>query len=90
LPIGENQTISQPSTVLIMIQALELKETDKVLEVGTGSGWCAGLIAWICKKGKIFTTEIIPELVNLANKNLKRFGFSSLLSSYLPFYISVI
>jgi len=78
LPIGEGQTISQPSTVLIMIQALELKETDKVLEVGTGSGWCAGLIAWVCKKGKVFTTEIIPGLAELANKNLKRFGFKNL------------
>jgi len=78
LPIEKGQTISQPSTVLIMIQALELKETDKVFEVGTGSGWCAALIAWICKKGKVFTTEIIPELIKFANKNLKKFDLKNL------------
>ena len=40
VPIGYGQTISQPTTVMLMIEALELKKTDKVLEVGAGSGWC--------------------------------------------------
>lgn len=70
LPIGYNQTISQPTTVMIMIQALELKPTDKVLEVGSGSGYCAAIMSKLAKK--IITTEIITELVELAKNNIKK------------------
>lgn len=72
LPLPGGQTISQPSTVMIMIEALELKETDKVLEIGAGSGWCAALIAYVAKKGKIATTEIIKELADFAKNNIKK------------------
>ncbi len=72
LPIPGGQTISQPSTVMIMIEALELKENDKVLEIGAGSGWCAALIGYICKKGKVYTTEIIKELADFASSNIKK------------------
>lgn len=72
LPILSSQTISQPYTVAFMLEALELKETDKVFEIGTGSGWNACLIAEICKKGKVITTEIIPSLVKFAAKNIKK------------------
>lgn len=73
LPIGHGQTISQPSTVAAMTQALELRAGQKVLEVGTGSGYQAALIACVVgARGKIFSTEIIPELVALARKNLFR------------------
>lgn len=72
LPIGSEQTISQPYTVAFMLQALELKETDKVLEIGTGSGWNAALIACIVKKGFIYTTEIIPVLAALAKENIDK------------------
>ena len=72
LPIGAGQTISQPYTVAFMLEVLELKETDKVLEVGAGSGWNAALIGEIVKKGKVITTEIIPELAEQAKENIKK------------------
>lgn len=71
LPIGYGQTISQPTTVMIMTQALELKPGHKVLEVGAGSGYQAAIISKIVgKKGKVITTEIVPELVEFAKHNL--------------------
>ncbi len=73
LPIGQGQTISQPTTVMIMTQALELKQGQKVLEIGTGSGWQAAIIGKIIgKKGKIITTEIVTELVKFAKNNLEK------------------
>ena len=72
LPIGHSQTISQPFTVMTMTQALDLKPNDKVLEVGTGSGYQAAIIAKIIAPGKIFSTEIISELVIMAKNNLKK------------------
>jgi len=73
LPIGHSQTISQPTTVMLMTQALELKQGEKVLEVGAGSGYQAALIAKIIgSKGKVITTEIIPELVEFAKENLRK------------------
>jgi len=70
LHIGYNQTISQPTTVLLMVEALELKKTDKVLEVGAGSGYGAAIMSKLAKK--VYTTEIIPELVKFAKNNLKK------------------
>ena len=73
LPIGMGQTISQPTTVMIMTQALELKEGQKVLEVGAGSGWQAAIIGKIVgEKGKVITTEIIAELAEFARKNINK------------------
>jgi protein-L-isoaspartate(D-aspartate) O-methyltransferase len=58
---------------MLMTEALELKEGDKVLEVGAGSGYQAAIIAkMVGKKGKVITTEIIPELVEFAKNNIKR------------------
>ena len=72
-PISKGQNISQPTTVMIMTQALELKKGDRVLEVGAGSGYQAAIISKIIgKKGKIITTEIIPEITKLANNNIKK------------------
>ncbi|MEK6953266.1 MAG: protein-L-isoaspartate(D-aspartate) O-methyltransferase [Nanoarchaeota archaeon] len=73
LPIGFNQTISQPSTVMIMTQKLEPEEDSKILEIGTGSGYQAALLSLLSPKGKIFTTEIIPELAEFARANLKNY-----------------
>ena len=70
LPILRGKTISQPSTVLIMTEALQLRKGLKVLEIGTGSGYQAALIAHIIKPGHIYTTEVIPELVQSAKKNI--------------------
>src|SRR3989344_5477830 len=73
LPIGFNQTISQPSTVMIMAQILEPEADSKILEIGTGSGYQAALLSVLSPKGKIFTTEIIPELAEFAKSNLKEY-----------------
>lgn len=70
LPIGYGQTISQPTTIMIMLEALELKKTDKVLEVGSGSGYNAALMSQLCSK--VYTIEIVPELVHFARENLKK------------------
>ena len=72
LPLIKNQTISQPYTVAYMLQELELKEGLKVLEIGTGSGYNAALIAEIVKPGKLYTIEIVKELVKLSRDNLKK------------------
>ena len=70
LPIGCGQTISQPATIAIMMQALELKPTDKVLEIGTGSGYQAALLGKIVKK--VYTTERIRQLARQAKQNLRK------------------
>ena len=71
LPIKNNQTISQPYTVAFMLQALELKQGDKVLEIGTGSGYNAALIQYITKT-TIYSLEIIEKLTIFAKNNLKK------------------
>lgn len=74
LPILENQTISQPKTVMMMTQALGLKHGLKVLEIGAGSGYQAALISKIIgEKGKIITLEIRDELFEMAKNNLKKY-----------------
>jgi protein-L-isoaspartate(D-aspartate) O-methyltransferase len=79
LPLAGQQTISQPYTVAFMLQALELKRAQKVLEIGTGSGWNAALIARIVgEKGTVYTTEIVPELIEFSNENLRKFNFKNL------------
>ena len=72
LPLIKNQTISQPYTVAYMLQELELKKGLKVLEIGAGSGYNAALIAEIVKPGRLYTIEIVKELVKLAKDNLKK------------------
>ena len=79
LAIGEGQTISQPTTVMIMTQALELKIGGKVLEVGTGSGYQAAIIANIVgKKGKVISTEISDKLVEFAKTNIKKLDIKNI------------
>ncbi len=74
LPIGYGQTISQPYIVALMTQLLELEEGDKVLEVGTGSGYQAAVLAEIVDE--VYTVEIIPELAAAAAERLKRLGYT--------------
>ena len=71
LPLLRGKTISQPTTVMIMTHLLELKKGENVFEIGTGSGYQAALIAKIIGKGKVVTTEVVPELVQFAKGNLK-------------------
>jgi len=71
LPTYEGQTISQPTIVAIMTEALQPQKGDKVLEIGTGSGYQAAILAEIVKPGKVYTIERIKKLVEFAKKNLK-------------------
>jgi len=78
LPIGEGQTISQPSTVVIMTEALELKPGQKVLEVGTGSGWQAAIIAKVIgEKGFVWSVERLKMLAMTAKRNLEKAGIKN-------------
>jgi protein-L-isoaspartate(D-aspartate) O-methyltransferase len=73
LPIGYGQTISQPFIVGLMTEMLQLKRGDKVLEIGTGSGYQAAVLAEITDK--VFTMEIIEALADAATGRLKRLGY---------------
>lgn len=75
LPIGFGQTISQPYIVALMTDLLELKEGDKVLEIGTGSGYQAAVLAEI-PGVECYTIEIIPELANRAEETLRSLGYT--------------
>jgi len=76
LPIGYDQTISQPYIVAYMTEVLDLKENEKVLEIGTGSGYQAAILAEICKE--VYTIEIIEDLANSAKKTLKELGYNNI------------
>ena len=76
LPIGEGQTISQPYVVAFMTEILRLGPKDRVLEVGTGSGYQAAVAAKIA--GQVFTVEIFPSLAERARKNLDSLGFRNI------------
>jgi protein-L-isoaspartate(D-aspartate) O-methyltransferase len=75
LPIGHGQTISQPYVVAIMSQALELKGDERVLEVGTGSGYQTAVLAHLCRE--VYSVEIVPSLAESARELLERLGFEN-------------
>jgi len=75
LPIGHEQTISQPFIIALMTEALELKGKEKVLEIGTGSGYQAAILAELAKK--VITTERVKPLAEMAKKLLARLGYSN-------------
>jgi len=75
LPIGYGQTISQPYIVAYMCQALQLKPTDRVLEIGTGSGYHAAVMSLLA--AEVFTIEIIPELGRGAEQKLKELRYNN-------------
>jgi len=77
LPIIEKQTISQPSVVSRMTEWLDLKEGQKVLEIGSGSGWQSAILANIVGNGKIFTVERHAKLASFAKKNLEKLGIKN-------------
>ena len=75
LPIGEDQTISQPYIVALMTEMLDVKEGDRVLEIGTGSGYQAAVLAELT--AHVYTIEIIPTLAERAEETLRRLGYDS-------------
>jgi protein-L-isoaspartate(D-aspartate) O-methyltransferase len=76
LPIGYGQTISQPLTVAFMLELLNPKEGQKILDVGSGSGWTTSLLSYIVgDKGKVIAVERIKELLETGKKNTDKFGF---------------
>ncbi|MBW1899881.1 MAG: protein-L-isoaspartate(D-aspartate) O-methyltransferase [Deltaproteobacteria bacterium] len=76
LPIGEKQTISQPYIVALMTSAIEPDDTKKVLEIGTGSGYQAAVLAETCKT--VYTIEIIPVLGRGAENLLNKLGYKNI------------
>jgi protein-L-isoaspartate(D-aspartate) O-methyltransferase len=76
LPIGYGQTISQPYIVALMTEALELEKEDQVLEIGTGSGYQAAVLAELGIQ--VFTVEIIPELAAEAETRLVNLGYTNI------------
>lgn len=76
LPIGEGQTISQPYIVALMTEALSLKGDERVLEIGTGSGYQAAVLAEIVKE--VYTIEINKNLYEMASKRLKALGYKNI------------
>ena len=84
LPIGEGQTISQPYVVALMTEALMLKSTDKVLEIGTGSGYQAAVLAEIVRE--VYTIEIRKSLADMAAKRLRGLGFKNVKVKYADGY----
>lgn len=76
LPIGEGQTISQPYIVAYMTEALKLSGQERVLEIGTGSGYQTAILAEIVKE--VYTVELIPELSRRAQKVLAELGYKNI------------
>lgn len=76
LPIGQNQTISQPLVVAFMLEQLQPEPGDKILDVGAGSGWTSALLGEIVgQKGKVIAIEIIPELKEFGESNVSKYNF---------------
>jgi protein-L-isoaspartate(D-aspartate) O-methyltransferase len=75
LPIGHGQTISQPYVVAAMTEALELSPDDRVLEIGTGSGYQAAVLSGLCRE--VYTIEIVEPLAERARADLARLGYAN-------------
>lgn len=76
LPIGHNQTISQPYVVAFMTECLELEKTDRVLEVGTGSGYQTAILAELVQE--VYSIELNEDLYQAAQKRLKYLGYRNI------------
>ncbi len=78
LPIGQGQTISQPLVVAFMMELLQPEEGDKILDIGSGSGWTSALLGELVgPNGKVFSLEIVPELKKFGKNNVTKYNFIS-------------
>lgn len=78
LPIGYGQTNSQPYTVRLMLEWLDVQSGDKILDVGSGSGWTSALLAQLAgSRGHIYAVEKIPELVKFGEANCRRLNIKN-------------
>jgi len=78
LPIGTGQTISQPTVVAFCLEWLRVRPDDRVLDVGSGSGWTTALLAHLVESaGSVIGVERIPELVSFGSKNLEKYKFAN-------------
>ncbi len=75
VPIGQGQTVSQPYIVALMVRGLELRRTDKVMEIGTGSGYQAAILAVLAQK--VVTVERLDTLAEAAEKRLSSLGYAN-------------
>ncbi len=78
LPIGDKQTISQPYIVALMTETLDLQGHEKVLEIGTGSGYQAAILAELADR--VFTIERYPNLAYRANQVLQKLGYKNIVT----------
>lgn len=76
LPIGNGQTISQPYMVALMTESLALRQDERVLEIGTGSGYQTAILAELCKE--VYTVERVASLSETAQKRLTSLGYSNI------------
>jgi protein-L-isoaspartate(D-aspartate) O-methyltransferase len=74
LSIGKGQTISAPHMVAIMCECLDLKQGQKVLEIGSGSGYHASIVSSVIGDGMVYSIERLPELATIARSNIKKVG----------------
>lgn len=81
LPIGQGQTISQPLLVAMMTELLAPKPQDRVLEIGTGSGYQAAVLAEMCSR--VVTVEIVPKLAEKARETLEELGYGDRVEVHL-------